>query len=49
MGPISPKSFDGRMPNTQRKSQKDRGLIMSDNEINNVDNLSESEDIALQF
>lgn len=48
MDPISPKSFDGRMPLTQRKQQKDRGLILSDNDING-DNLSESDDIQMQF
>jgi hypothetical protein len=46
MDPLSPKSFDGRMPLTQRKTQKDRGLILSDNDIN-ADNLSESDDIQM--
>ena len=46
MDPLSPKSFDGRMPLTQRKTQKERGLILSDNDIN-ADNLSESDDIQM--
>ena len=49
MDVTSPKSFDGRIPMTQRKPhQKERGLILSENELNG-DNLSESDDIQMQF
>ena len=50
MDPMSPKSFDGRIPMTQRKGQKEKtnGLIMSDNDVA-AENLSESDDIQMQF
>jgi hypothetical protein len=50
MDPMTPKSFDGRIPMTQRKGQgKDKTLMLSDNEVNVNDNLSESDDIQMQF
>jgi hypothetical protein len=50
MDSMTPKSFDGRIPMTQRKGQgKDKTLMLSDNEVNVNDNLSESDDIQMQF
>lgn len=53
MGPIgdqSPKSFDGRHVNGALTQRKQKGGILSDTDHLNTDNnLSESDDIQLQF
>ena len=50
MGDQSPKSFDGRHINGALTQRKQKGGILSDNDQLNTDNnLSESDDIQLQF